>query len=85
MNMKSNFETEEMKMKMKMEKRNRNMNVTEAWESVVGKFRDLKVKECMELMGLNYGQIYSARYGDIFKSQLQAKNVNYSKFYMTNK
>lgn len=64
--------------------RNRNMSVTEAWEVMHGKFRGLSVKGCCELMALNYGQVYSVRYGDIFKKQLW-NGQNFSKHYMGNK
>ena len=64
--------------------RNRNMSVTEAWEVMYGFFRTLKVNDCCKIMGLNYGQVYSVRYGDIFKKQMN-QNTKYAKFYMGNK
>lgn len=64
--------------------RNRNMTVSEAWEVMYGFLRDMKVNDCCKVLGLNYGQVYSVRYGDIFKKQMKNR-TNFSKFFMKNK
>ena len=48
-------------------KRNRAMTEAEAVRVLTGDLRNTSTPQCVKLLGLNYGQIYSARYGDTFK------------------
>jgi hypothetical protein len=50
--------------------KNRSITKAEAISVVYGSLRGKTVKECCQILGLNYGQVYSVRYGDTHKKTL---------------
>jgi enolase len=47
----------------------RAMNKVDAHEALLGKMKDVSIKDCAIALGLSYGQIYSARNGYTFKDE----------------
>jgi hypothetical protein len=50
--------------------KNRAITRAEAISVVYGALKGKTVKECCQILGLNYGQVYSVRYGDTHKKTL---------------